>query len=39
MNDPLRPFRILRPSWRWFDLVGFWFPWIKSALWWWKSPR
>lgn len=39
MNDPLRPFRCLRFGWHLLDLVGFWLPWFKASVWWWKLPR
>lgn len=39
MTDPLRPFRVLRPGWHFFDLVGFWWPWFKAACWWWRIAK
>lgn len=35
----LKPFKSLRPSLAWFDIVGYWVPWFKAALWWWGQSR
>jgi hypothetical protein len=37
MTDPLRPFRCIRAGWHLLDLVGFWWPWLKAATWYWRS--
>jgi len=39
MNDRLRPFRVLRLGLHLFDLVGFWWPWLKAAVWYWRLPK